>query len=205
LPVETDTAIGKAIATGTAKKLRERGEHAVVLPAIWMGLSEHHMPLGGTITLRLPAFAAVIADICRSLQRQGFRRIVLLNSHDGNDSALRAITDDLTVRLNLPIVLFVFHPVGARAIEPLLKTRRELMHACEGETAMMLALRPELVALERIPARAGTAPKTGPSLYRWRSFAVRVPKTASWGTRMPVPPNKDSRCWTPSLRAGLRN
>ena len=81
LPVETDTMIGEAIAAGTAQRPAARGERTVVLPAMWMGPSEHHMPFGATITLRLTAFQAVIEDICRSLQRQGFQadRIVELS------------------------------------------------------------------------------------------------------------------------------
>jgi creatinine amidohydrolase len=174
LPVETDTAIGEAVTAGTARRLMERGERAVVLPAMWFGLSEHHMPFGGTITLGLPAFQAVIEDICRSLQRHGFRRIVLSNSHGGNENALRAITDDLTVRLRLPIILFTYVPVAAQAVAPLLTTQSDIYHACEAETAMMLALRPELVARDRIPARFDLPTSGGPSLYRWRSFAVRT-------------------------------
>ena len=172
LPVETDTLVGEAVAIGTARKLVERGERALVLPAMWMGLSEHHMPFGGTITLGLPAFGAVIEDICRSLQRHGFRRIVLSNSHGGNINALRNITDDLTIRLGLPIIYFTYFPVAAQAIAPLLTTQAGIQHACEGETAMMLALRPELVARDRIPPRYD--PPAPSDLYRWRSFAVRT-------------------------------
>jgi creatinine amidohydrolase len=174
LPVETDTAIGEALAIRTAQKLNEAGERALVLPAMWTGLSEHHMPFGGTITLGQPAFAAVIEDICRSLQRHGIRRIALSNSHGGNDNALRTITDDLTIRLRLPIVAFTYVAVARPEIEALLTTQSGISHACEGETAMMLALRPELVARERTPARTDEPPKSATAVYRWRSFAVRT-------------------------------
>jgi creatinine amidohydrolase len=73
LPVETNALIADAIALGTARRLTEGGERAVVLPVMWTGLSEHHMSFGGTITLGLPAFQAVIEDICRSLQLHGLR------------------------------------------------------------------------------------------------------------------------------------
>jgi len=174
LPVETDIAIGQSIAIGAAQRLCEKGERALVLPVMWAGLSEHHMPFGGTITLRLPAFQAFIEDVCHSLQRQGFRRILLLNSHGGNENALRTITDDLTIRLRLPIILFTYIPIAAQAVRPLLTTQPDMFHACEAETAMMLALRPDLVARGRLPPGAGPTPSAGPSLYRWRSFAART-------------------------------
>lgn len=174
LPVETDTMIGEAVAIGTARQLAARGERALVLPVMWTGLSEHHMPFGGTITLRLGTFAAVIEDVCRSLQRHGFRRIALSNSHGGNENALRTVTDDLTIRLGLPIIQFTYFPAAAAVIAPLLTTQTGIRHACEGETAMMLALRPDLVAKDRIPARANTPSESGGPFYRWRSFAVRT-------------------------------
>jgi creatinine amidohydrolase len=173
LPVETDTTIGEAVAIGTARRLAALGERALVLPVLWTGLSEHHMPFGGTITLSLPAFCAVIEDVCRSVVRHGFRRIVLSNSHGGNENALRTLTDELTVKLRVPIIQFSYPYAAQPAIAALLTTQDGVRHACEAETAMMLALRPELVASARIPPR--DAPSSGESgLYRWRSFAVRT-------------------------------
>ena len=59
------------------------------------------MSFGGTITLDLATFTALAEGICRSLVRHGFRRIVLLNGHGGNENALRCITDDLTPKLGV--------------------------------------------------------------------------------------------------------
>ena len=173
LPVETDTTIGEAVAIGTARRLAEMGERAVVLPALWTGLSEHHMPFGGTITLGLPAFAAVIEDVCHSVARHGFRRIVLSNSHGGNENALRTLTDELTVKLRVPVIQFTYAHAARPEIAALLTTQDGVRHACEAETAMMLALRPELVARARTPPRDAPSPAES-GLYRWRSFAVRT-------------------------------
>src|SRR5579883_1462337 len=154
--------------------IEQHGPRALVLPVLWTGLSEHHMPFGGTITLGLPAFAAVIEDICRSIGRHGFRRIGLSNSHGGNENALKTITDELTIKLRIPIVHFTYVYGAATQIAGLLTTQTGIRHACEGETAMMLALRPELVAKERIPARSNTPSESGAGVHRWRSFAVRT-------------------------------
>ncbi len=174
LPVETDTTIGEAVAIGTARRLEERGERALVLPVLWTRLSEHHMPFGGTITLDLATFSALIEDVCRSVLRYGFRRIVLSNSHGGNENALRTLTDALTVKLRVPIIQFSYPYAARPEIAALLKTQDGVRHACEAETAMMLALRPELVASARIPPRANEPSSVEAGLYRWRSFAVRT-------------------------------
>jgi creatinine amidohydrolase len=178
LPVEVDSMLGETVAVRAARKVAERGSHAVVLPVLWTGLSEHHMSFGGTITLGLPAFSAVVEDVCRSVLRHGFKRIVLLNAHGGNENALRTITDELTPKLGAPIVQFTYWYAAAVAIARILETQSALMHACEAETSMMLAVRPELVAMDRVGlAKANSTPDVsdvvGGGVYRWRTVAAR--------------------------------
>jgi len=70
----------------------------VVAPTVWSGLSEHHMPFGGTFTLDFATFKSLIECLCRSLLRLGFRRVLLLNGHGGNVAALRVVVDELRTR-----------------------------------------------------------------------------------------------------------
>lgn len=175
LPVEVDTLLGETIAARAAEKIAARAQGVVVLPVLWTGLSEHHMSFGGTITLDNAAFAAVVEGVVRSVQRHGFRRIVLLNAHGGNENALRAITDDLTPKLRLPIVQFTYWYAAAVAIAKILEKQGGLTHACEAETSMMMAARPELVAHDRIPREpSNTEGDLASGVYRWRSIASRT-------------------------------
>jgi len=170
--------LGETVAVRAARMLAARGLPAVVLPVLWTGLSEHHMSFGGTVTLDFPAFAAVVEGVCRSVLRHGFKRIVLLNAHGGNENALRTITDELTPKLGAPIVQFTYWYAAAVAIAKILETQGALMHACEAETSMMMAVRPELVARERIPMvkAANRTPDVqdliGGGVYRWRSLGA---------------------------------
>lgn len=178
LPVEVDSMLGEAVAMRTAAKVVAKGEHVLVLPVLWTGLSEHHMSFGGTVTLDFPAFAALVEGVVRSVLRHGFRRIVLLNAHGGNENALRTITDELTPKLGVPIVQFTYWYAAAAAIAKLLDTQGGLQHACEAETSMMMAVRPELVAEDRIPlAKSNATPNiedvVGGGVYRWRSIGSR--------------------------------
>jgi creatinine amidohydrolase len=178
LPVEVDSMLGETVAVRAARKINERGQQAVVLPVLWTGLSEHHMSFGGTITLDVATFAAVIEGVCRSVLRHGFKRIILLNAHGGNENALRTITDELTPKLGLPIVQFTYWYAAAVAIAKILETQGVLMHACEAETSMMLAVRPELVAMDRVGmAKANSTPDVtdvvGGGVYRWRTIGAR--------------------------------
>lgn len=178
LPVEVDSRLGEAVGQHTARKITARGQPALVLPMLWTGLSEHHMSFGGTITLSLPTFTALVEDICVSILRHGFTRIVLLNGHGGNENALRNITDELTPKLRVPLVQFTYWYAAAEPIAEILETQTVLSHACEAETSMMMALRPELVATDRIPLAksnhtSGIEEFVGTGVYRWRSIGSR--------------------------------
>jgi creatinine amidohydrolase len=178
LPVEVDSILGETVAARTAEKVLRKGEPVLVLPVLWTGVSEHHMSFGGTVTLDNAAFAALIEGVVRSVARHGFRRTVLLNAHGGNENALRPITDDLTPKLGVPIVQFTYWYAAAVAIAKILETQGGLQHASEAETAMMMAVRPDLVAVDRIPlAKSNTTPDVsdvvGGGVYRWRSIGSR--------------------------------
>ena len=178
LPVEVDSILGETVAARTAEKVQAKGHAVLVLPVLWTGLSEHHMSFGGTVTLDNAAFTALIEGVVRSVLRHGFKRVVLLNAHGGNENALRTITDDLTPKLGVPIVQFTYWYAAAVAIAKILQTQGGLQHACEAETAMMMAARPDLVAEDRIPlAKSNTTPDlsdvVGAGVYMWRSIGSR--------------------------------
>lgn len=184
LPVEVDSVLGEETARRTAEIIA-RTEAVLVLPMLWTGVSEHHMTFGGTISLDLEAFYETIRCICQSLVRHGFRRIVLWNGHGGNDNALRVCADELTPRLGVPIIQFTYWYAAAEAIAAILETQDALLHACEAETSMMMALRPELVAEGRIAlARANTTPDikdlVGSGVYRWRTLGS-MSSSGVWG------------------------
>jgi creatinine amidohydrolase len=192
LPVEVDSLLGHEVALRTARKMLSRGEPVVVLPMVWTGISEHHMSFGGTITVDLPTYAALAENICRSLVRHGFRRLVLLNGHGGNDNALRSITDDLTPKLGVPIIQFTYWGPTQPVISAVLDTQSALLHACEAETSMTMFLRPELVARERIPPQSQAMDYVQPGPYRWRTLGA-VSESGVIGNPAAATPEKGER------------
>ncbi|MER6082290.1 creatininase family protein [Streptomyces sp. NPDC001833] len=52
-------------------------------PSVPTGLSEHHMAFDGTLTLSLPTLHALPHDLCRSVIRAGFSRVLIVNGHGG--------------------------------------------------------------------------------------------------------------------------
>ncbi|MEW2512952.1 creatininase family protein [Streptomyces sp. NPDC046870] len=127
----------------------------VVTPSIPTGLSEHHMAFGGTLTLSLPTLHALLRDVCRSVTRAGFSRILIVNGHGGNMTALNALTTELTAELATPIAFASYFGAGREVVRDTLETQDGLMHACEGETSMMMAAYPELIHHEHLAEAHG--------------------------------------------------
>ena len=149
LPVQVDTLLVSEVAARTARMVAEETP-IVVLPTIWSGLAEHHMSLGGTLTLDLATFFGLVRGIVRSVARNGLGRILLLNGHGGNMSALNALVGELSVELDLPIALATYWIPARQAFAKILEEQPSVAHACEAETSMLLALRPDLVAMSRL-------------------------------------------------------
>ena len=173
LPTMTDTRIGSEVARRAARKAYPR-QPAVVAPALFVGLSGHHMDFGGTLTLDHETFVAVIGGLVRSVVRHGFRKIAISNSHGGNILAMQFAADRLAQETGAAIVATTYAIEGAKAIAPLLEDQPGVMHACEAETSMMLALEPGLVDTSDL-ASLGTERgrgflHAGEASYRWRPF-----------------------------------
>lgn len=76
----TDTLIGQATALLVAEKLG----NALVAPVIRPGLSEHHIAMAGSITLRPEVYRGIIEDYVTSYKIHGFKKLVIFSSHGGN-------------------------------------------------------------------------------------------------------------------------
>jgi creatinine amidohydrolase/Fe(II)-dependent formamide hydrolase-like protein len=66
----------------------------VVAPTVWMGLAEHHVAYGGTFSISIATYHALLRDLCDAILRAGFKQILIVNSHGGNSAALTALTTD---------------------------------------------------------------------------------------------------------------
>lgn len=154
LPLATDSLWGEALGDRVAREL----ENTLLAPALRIGCSEHHMAFPGTITLRKETFAEVVADYCQSLARHGFRNIVLIPTHGGNFTPLAEAVEGIAEHLpDVNIIAYTdlmelldvsFRSASERGVA----SEQAGGHAGEWETSMILALRPELVAMDRAQA-----------------------------------------------------
>jgi len=82
LSLMTDAILAERIAVEAAEPLG-----IPVFPAIPYGLAPYFQAFPGSITLRVATLCAVVSDVLDSLKRGGFRRIVIVNGHGGNQPA----------------------------------------------------------------------------------------------------------------------
>ena len=119
LPTQVDWRLAYEVSQRAARLMQGR-QRALVTPAIPFGMSEHHMSLGGTLTLNFSAMAAVVGCVVRSAARHGFERIFVLNGHGGNIAALETIITELTIDLKLPLACGTYWQIAADSIRNIL-------------------------------------------------------------------------------------
>ena len=80
LSLATDVKIPQALADAASQQTS-----VLVAPAINFGASPYFLGYPGTLSLRLSTLLDLVEDIVRSAFEHGFRRILVINGHSGND------------------------------------------------------------------------------------------------------------------------
>lgn len=186
LPTGVDDFLCGEICRRAATELaRERP--VVVAPTLWCGLADHHVAFGGTFSLSLSTYYAVLKDLCRSILNAGFRKIVIVNGHGGNIQALATFTGELTRELNAPIATTTYFFEALDGMAGILEDQEGVMHACEAETSMMMVVHPELVNAARLGDAHGPnfdiMASLTPTLKAFRSFTDITPSGVAGDAR----------------------
>ena len=86
LPLKEDIAAAEYVAKKVCQKT-----NMLVTPPLNFGYSEMWQHYPGIISFRQETFKAALRDICTSLIRGGFRKIFILNGHNGNMMLLQSV------------------------------------------------------------------------------------------------------------------
>lgn len=139
LPYGTDVFEAELIAAESARLAWESGTRAIVLPTVPFGVNTSQLDIPLTVNLNPTTQLAVLEDVAASLAGQGIPKLLVLNSHGGND--FRWMIRELLPRQPLFICCVDFWKVldlGSFFSEP-------GDHAGEMETALLMHLLPDLV------------------------------------------------------------
>jgi len=140
MPYGTDIFEADFFASETARIAWELGAKVIVLPTIPFGVNTGQADIKLDINMNPSTQAAIISDIVATLDRHGIRKLLILNSHGGNDfkSMLREIG------LRFPN-MFLCSCNWFQSIDKRQFFEHEGDHADEMETSLMLYLNPDLV------------------------------------------------------------
>jgi creatinine amidohydrolase len=149
LPTFTDTLLVTAVAEGVEQRLPQQ---VLLLPTQWLGASSHHLRFGATLSAEVDTHIDLICDLLKPLLDDGHKRLMVLNGHGGNIDtmhvALRRLQAHYTDR---QLTAASYWEIAEKEMGVLAEGPRKVMgHACEFETSMVLALRPDLVRRDEI-------------------------------------------------------
>ena len=152
LPVFVDSIQVDGIAR---RSERELGDAVLLLPTLWLGSSHHHLDFPGTVSVPPALYSQMIKSVATCVLEAKFHRILFLNGHGGNHVPIAHALSELAMQSDEAnaalLALATWWELGRTVVNPdHLDTQTPcLTHACEYETSLVMALRPDLVALDR--------------------------------------------------------
>lgn len=158
LPLATDVIISEELCRRSARALEDRGVEAVIAPALAYAVTDYAGEFAGTVTLPRETAVALIRDVIAGLQRQGFERVVLVNSHL-EPAHLETVRDAIDAAAALTEKRALFPDACSKRWARTLteEFKKGACHAGRYESSLVLAARPELVR-EQVRAGLGSKP-----------------------------------------------
>ena len=152
LPLGTDVYTAREICRRAAEK-----EYCIIFPFYYMGqiFEAQHQP--GTIAYSSELLFLLLDETCKEISRNGIKKIILVNGHGGNNAWLQYFCQ---IQLSTPrdyAVYTITTSVGQDVQKKITEMRKSTTggHADEVETSTMMAIRPDLVKLDRATNELG--------------------------------------------------
>ncbi len=169
LPLFTDSLLLGEVLRRAKEPLASR---ALFAPLTWIGNSDHHLDFAGTLSAPPRTYLDLLNGLAENFVQHGFRRLVFVNGHGGNDVPGRQAVFELRQRHrhrdDLLFLFATYWSLGAKPAEsdPTLH-QKTMGHACEWETSMMLRLAPQLVGDLRATAAVDPGTPFTPANRAW--------------------------------------
>lgn len=147
MPYGTDNFQVEEIGERACGRAYQAGAKVLLLPTIPYGVNTNHLRVPGGLACSVTPTTLIrlVADLVDSMERQGIRKMVLLNGHGGNE--LKPLMRELHHRTGVHLFLCDWYRLAADCYPAIFQEPGE--HADEVETSLGLAyfaelLRPEL-------------------------------------------------------------
>ena len=146
MPYGTDNFQVELIGERACEHAYKAGGRVLLLPTIPFGVNTNHLKIPGGLACSVTptTLLAIITDLVDALERQGVRKLVLLNGHGGNE--LKPLMRELHHRTKVFMCLCDWFRMTPDATKEIFDQPGE--HADEVETSLGLAFFPELMRME---------------------------------------------------------
>jgi len=140
LPYATDVYESDALAAESARLAWEEGSKVIVLPTIPFGVNTGQSDIYLDINLNPSTQLAILMDVAEVLNRQGIKKLLIFNSHGGNN--FKPLVRELGLKYP---EMFICFSNWFQSMDRTKYFDKEGDHADEMETSLLLYLKPELV------------------------------------------------------------
>jgi creatinine amidohydrolase/Fe(II)-dependent formamide hydrolase-like protein len=196
LPLDTDAFDANYLAQQVAAACSD--PKPVVLPLIPYGVSYHHDDFKGTISINNDTMSQLIYEIGMSAARNGIKKLLIINGHGGNSPSLNFAAQ----MINRDSRIFVAVDSGETSdvdIYRIVETPNDV-HAGEFETSTALAVRPDLVKMDKAEK---SVPKfssrylnfTSKRGISWYAYTKRLSATGVMGDPTKATAEKGEKMW----------
>ena len=124
MPLFTDSMLCGEIVRRVSARFEKT---ALFAPLTWLGNSDHHLDFAGTLSAAPRVYLDLLNGLAENFLQHGFRRIVFINGHGGNDTPGRQAVFELRQRHrqrdDLLLVFATCWSLGARPWEVTLRSR----------------------------------------------------------------------------------
>ncbi len=141
LPVGTDSLVAEALGDSLEEKLSSK---LLILPVLTFGCSKEHLGFPGTISIEFSTYMLFIKDILNSLKESGFKKVLIISSHGGNDLVAKLIQADWNYESKMKVeYIYAFDEEVDKKTTQLFGESE--MHAGSSESSIVAFLHPNLV------------------------------------------------------------
>lgn len=147
LPVNTDTVIAERICAYASAKTG-----TPLLPVLSITVSSGHTPKWpGTFSLKHVTFIDSVCEIASWVAMTGWKRLLIVNSHFGNDASLRVAVERIRLEHLGVLQVGLKHTfLLSESIRSYFVSDADDLHANRAETDLMLHLVPEDVRMDGV-------------------------------------------------------
>ena len=146
MPYGTDNYQVETLGDQACARAHQAGAKVLLLPTIPYGVNTNHLQVPGALAMSVKptTLLAILTDLVDSLERQGVRKLVLLNGHGGNE--LKPLMRELHHRTKVFVCLCDWFRMATDVYPQVFVEPGE--HADEVETSLGLAFFPQLLRPE---------------------------------------------------------